>query len=1717
MEPNGPFQMQYYDQGHGNSNGFPQTFSQSPSISSPNNSMSNPAAYAYRPMENGISRYMNESFDNQNFAQHPSQYYQQPNVNQRRNDFPVKSQQIGGQNFLPQTQIQQPNFATRDSFSSGGNFNSFMPTNMKDRMVADSDMFTSSAPNFSQVRQNPINSMPRDVFSGQMGMGVMENAMMQPGQMSAPPATSEFQQPFQQQLFPNRQDFARSQFYPQEGSGAGPAGGAGVFPNNGIRPDGFNPQFPQSPSPQTPTQGPMEQRPPNMFGRAGSGFPANQAKRNENSMTASQPPIGDSQRQAAMMAAAAAVRAAAVASNRQGRDFPPTSGFPSTYQYGPRPYLPGQDMAASPFSTATPGMSSPMGKDLSAVSPLGHGVSRHARNSSESPMNQGSMSSRNSSNSLSFSPNIEQSSPGFAAQVKMSCSSPNAMKTAPLPETLRPGSGSDHSKFSDTGSGEVPIKREPNLGANCSLFSSENDSLGRKIASKTDVDDIVNTVSELEKEAEVKVKKEADQKSLSEDIGNEDKPLQDEREKNLLTAPSNRSSAPPTPMSAASGISPSPSPLPDDLDPSSISPSWPNTPTSPTARRLLQSQSPARFDQLSKLYDLSEDEERRTFLDKYLAFMSVNGTPVTKVPVVCKRPLDLYRLFRLVLERGGIQEVLKKKQFREVLKALNMPSNNSSLAYTVKNNYTKYLLAFESKMKGMFLKAWQSSEDAKPTSDKNVPTIALNDTIPTGMKDLNQTSIMTSQNMARSSQGPAMPDTGLRDWQQVNDANNQAAVAYQMANRLPGQMPFSQNNAAAVGSSSFNQTRPTFGRTSYANNSPDMSGGGYGPMTSFMRFQRPNPANFPRNPNQPYAAQSFPNPMQQNPLSPSWPRNYAARQDQDTPWPTNKGPNIPLKPKRSSTPGTNDLAAGQVQQKPALHANVKRESLTFPSNSVENTKPMLTKRAKLTSKELGPVEAWRIMMSLKSGMLSECTWAIDTLNILLHDDKTISYFHLPQLPGLLDTLMDHFRRCCIDAFGLLDNVEAPIITETDEPSRSDPNEASAKERKRTSKEALNGLWVGVVKNSIKSYTATVASYCVPDTDKDTFYVTENTWKDGGADDTSHIEVCFPRKQGSGPAVHNIRQSVERVSDDGLIGKENGNAGKADEGKDAAKGVEMENGVKGPSKRKLKFLNSSDITRSDLLRDSLDEMKRSQKFESMRKFGDKLLNHVTMDIATNKSTKGVNNSLTPALKDSGGKCKGPAVSVPVNGTDVTTDECEEEMHRISARGKVNKSLQRTPNDAEANRPRGETACSDDKVDNDDNDGSLTKQPSNLDSFETFKAMTILEDGLLQPKVKLEEAVGDLCSTLELDLDYTKQYLDTSKEFIGYLKNRLTSENRGKVPCQEAFTPENSPFCSRTDTRESIVSRLVSVSNIFRSLSFVSGNDNDLANHPGLLLLIGRLLLYRHEHPVTDHSEFRLTQEDSDVTHQQQHEIFQDDLMTSGPCLEGLRSVQENILVILANVAGQIDLSRYSEKIVLPLLDGLLHWVVCKSSAAIDPMPTAPSKYALSPKRLALETLAKLSITDSNVDLILATPPVSRLNNVFKELVKAIGVRTSIPVREFAVVVLDNLAHGENIVPLILEQKSCVNSVLLFLEEAERNTSSYVSAGGVVQPGLSAEDVCGTSVNMLRRAADILLCLTRGSDERSPFLPYIHRLLSLATSQMMDTSVLKILSEIMFELR
>ena len=53
------------------------------------------------------------------------------------------------------------------------------------------------------------------------------------------------------------------------------------------------------------------------------------------------------------------------------------------------------------------------------------------------------------------------------------------------------------------------------------------------------------------------------------------------------------------------------------------------------------------------------------------------------------------------------------------------------------------------------------------------------------------------------------------------------------------------------------------------------------------------------------------------------------------------------------------------------------------------------------------------------GLLTETAWALDTFTILLSDDATVGFFRLGHLPGVLDTVVEHFRRNLINVFNVL--------------------------------------------------------------------------------------------------------------------------------------------------------------------------------------------------------------------------------------------------------------------------------------------------------------------------------------------------------------------------------------------------------------------------------------------------------------------------------------------------------------------------------------------------------------------------------------------------------------------------------------------------------------------------------------------------------------------------
>ncbi|XP_074651200.1 AT-rich interactive domain-containing protein 3C-like [Tubulanus polymorphus] len=100
-------------------------------------------------------------------------------------------------------------------------------------------------------------------------------------------------------------------------------------------------------------------------------------------------------------------------------------------------------------------------------------------------------------------------------------------------------------------------------------------------------------------------------------------------------------------------------------------------------------------EQFKQLYELSDDPKRKEFLDDLFSFMQKRGTPVNRIPIMAKQVLDLYELFRLVVSKGGLVEVINRKLWREITKGLNLPSSITSAAFTLRTQYMKYLYPYE--------------------------------------------------------------------------------------------------------------------------------------------------------------------------------------------------------------------------------------------------------------------------------------------------------------------------------------------------------------------------------------------------------------------------------------------------------------------------------------------------------------------------------------------------------------------------------------------------------------------------------------------------------------------------------------------------------------------------------------------------------------------------------------------------------------------------------------------------------------------------------------------------------------------------------------------------------------------------------------------------------------------------------------------------------------
>ncbi|XP_061903499.1 AT-rich interactive domain-containing protein 1A isoform X2 [Entelurus aequoreus] len=709
------------------------------------------------------------------------------------------------------------------------------------------------------------------------------------------------------------------------------------------------------------------------------------------------------------------------------------------------------------------------------------------------------------------------------------------------------------------------------------------------------------------------------------------------------------------------------------------------------------------------------------------------------------------------------------------------------------------------------------------------------------------------------------------------------------------------------------------------------------------------------------------------------------------------------------------VPASHIGQAPVQQPMMRRD-VGFPPGSVECSQPHLKPRRRLTMKDIGTPEAWRVMMSLKSGLLAESTWALDTINILLYDDNSISTFNLCQLPGFLELVVEYFRRCLIEIFGILKEYE---VGDPGQRTLIDPNAAEDSDDEILMPEGED-----------------------METDEEDEDEDEEEAEDTKAS-TLSVQIKEEEEEES--------SLKDRSSDD------------------EAEDKEKELSVKQP------VTSTSGSTQDP----NSEKPKQASKFDKLpikvvRKKNPFQVNHL--------SKLGQRQSFNSGL-----------IHWSVGGGDIT------EHIQTHFEGRVNHVKERKPTPPTRNKKTPETTkgTSEANGENKPVPQSSDSQKSPSIPLAVAAAVTATIDDVLsaRPGSVTEEVVRG----------GAEEQKENGK-YLFSINPELQSRRNIKILEDEPHSKDETPLSTLSNWQDSLARRCICVSNIIRSLSFVPGNDLEMSKHPGLLLLLGRLVLLHHRHPERKQAPVTYEKEDEEDegVSCERDEWWWD-------CLEVLR---ENCLVTLANISGQLDLSIYSESICLPLLDGLLHWAVCPSAEALDPFPTLGPHGSLSPQRLVLETLSKLSIQDNNVDLILATPPFSRLEKLYGSLVRLVGERKVAVCREMAVVLLANLAHGDSLAArAIAVQKSSVGNLLGFLEDSLAATQYQQSQSSLLQMQAHFEP---TSVDMMRRAARALHALAKVEENHSEFTLYESRLLDISVSPLMNSMVSQVICDVLFRI-
>lgn len=787
------------------------------------------------------------------------------------------------------------------------------------------------------------------------------------------------------------------------------------------------------------------------------------------------------------------------------------------------------------------------------------------------------------------------------------------------------------------------------------------------------------------------------------------------------------------------------------------------------------------------------------------------------------------------------------------------------------------------------------------------------------------------------------------------------------------------------------------------------------------------------------------------------------------------------------------LQAQPQQQFPTpAGTQIIKKEIIFPPDSVEATTPVLYRRKRLTKTDVCPVDPWRIFMAMRSGLLTECTWALDVLNVLLFDDTTVQYFGLAHLPGLLTLLLEHFQKNLAEMFNDCD-------TDAD--------------HHRGGSRSARIVQIYNRKQKQQQHRINEAVECNHDYDKYKSFqmpMIDDDDEDEGID-LGQIRVLPNPEERIMLLSHTPNYTM--MSRKGLPVRL----------QPAEDDIFVSNRQKDWDSEEEPIYEQTNVTEPTGWSWTYGFADRNAQDGIIDVFKSEIINipfarfiRGSNDMSCSSSTGATKSSVKTNAEDAKNAGTSETNSKTVKSEQMEDESCPEDSKVEHAFNKKRRLFNNSNsnNSSKHGSIVGIGGCEASgakrsKLNDDEiafaQPGLIKKEPSDIALAENSSTATDSDCREVDMEIELlpQQRLGN-CDGANVPKNFDP--ISTVRDAAQVLQRR-----RASTVEEECYTRDEASLYLVSECQDALARRCICLSNIFRNLTFVPGNETLLAKSRRFLAILGRLLLLNHEHlqrtPKTRNYD---REEDTD---------FSD----SCSSLQGEREwwwdylvhIRENMLVALANIAGHLELSRYDELIARPLIDGLLHWAVCPSAHGQDPFPSCGPNSALSPQRLALEALCKLCVTDANVDLVIATPPHSRLEKLCAVLTRHLCRNEDQVLREFSVNLLHYLAAADSAMArTVALQSPCISYLVAFIEQAEQTALGVANQHGINYLRENPDSM-GTSLDMLRRAAGTLLHLAKHPDNRSLFMHQEQRLLGLVMSNILDQQVALIISRVLFQ--